>query len=125
MLYKILEKYSRLKNNHTLKQIEENKIIEEYDKEIIENFLNLYDKDVKKIHTNEEKIEKNLKSLYYESVEIEKTCKEAFSMYDQLLEFFKETGDLYNWCTILEKEMDSIQNQVFDKKEINEKKEEK
>ena len=125
MLYKILEKYSRLKNNHALKQIEENKIIEEYDKEIIENFLNLYDKDVKKIHTNEEKIEKNLKSLYYESVEIEKTCKEAFSMYDQLLEFFKETGDLYNWCTILEKEMDSIQNQVFEKKEINEKKEEK
>ena len=125
MLYKILDKYSRLKNNHALKQIEENKIIEEYDKEIIENFLNLYDKDVKKIHTNEEKIEKNLKSLYYESVEIEKTCKEAFSMYDQLLEFFKETGDLYNWCTILEKEMDSIQNQVFEKKEINEKKEEK
>ena len=125
MLYKILEKYSRLKNNHALKQIEENKIIEEYDKEIIENFLNLYDKDVKKIHTNEEKIEKNLKSLYYESVEIEKTCKEAFSMYDKLLEFFKETGDLYNWCTILEKEMDSIQNQIFDKKEIEEKKEEK
>ena len=124
MLYKILEKYSRLKNNHALKQIEENKIIEEYDKEIIENFLNLYDKDVKKIHTNEEKIEKNLQSLYSESIEIEKTCKEAFSMYDQLLEFFKETGDLYNWCTILEKEMDSIQNQVFDKKEINEKKEE-
>ena len=125
MLYKILEKYSRLKNNHTLKQIEENKIIEEYDKEIIENFLNLYDKDVKKIHTNEEKIEKNLQSLYSESIEIEKTCKEAFSMYDQLLEFFKETGDLYNWCTILEKEMDSIQNQIFDKKEIEEKKEEK
>ena len=46
-------------------------------------------------------------------------------MYDQLLEFFKETGDLYNWCTILEKEMDSIQNQVLNKKEINEKKEEK
>ena len=114
-----------MKNNHALKQIEENKIIEEYDKEINENFLNLYDKDVKKIHTNEEKIEKNLQSLYSESIEIEKTCKEAFSMYDQLLEFFKETGDLYNWCTILEKEMDSIQNQVFEKKEINEKKEEK
>ena len=125
MLYKILDKYSKLKNNHEIKQNEQNRIIEEYDKEIIENFLNLYDKDVKKIHTNEEKIEKNLQSLYSESIEIEKTCKEAFSMYDQLLEFFKETGDLYNWCTILEKEMDSIQNQVFDKKEINEKKEEK
>ena len=126
MLYKILEKYSRLKNNHALKQIEENKIIEEYDKEIIENFLNLYDKDVKKIHTNEEKIEKNLQSLYNESIEIEKTCKEAFSMYDELLEFFKETGDLFNWCNILEKEMDVIKKQVLDrnKKNENEKKEE-
>jgi hypothetical protein len=126
MLYKILDKYSKLKNNHEIKQNEQNRIIEEYDKEIIENFLNLYDKDVKKIHTNEEKIEKNLQSLYNESIEIEKTCKEAFSMYDELLEFFKETGDLFNWCNILEKEMDVIKKQVLDrnKKNENEKKEE-
>ena len=126
MLYKILDKYYKLKNNHEIKQNEQNRIIEEYDKEIIENFLNLYDKDVKKIHTNEEKIEKNLQSLYNESIEIEKTCKEAFSMYDELLEFFKETGDLFNWCNILEKEMDVIKKQVLDrnKKNENEKKEE-
>ena len=126
MLYKILDKYSKLKNNHEIKQNEQNRIIEEYDKEIIENFLNLYDKDVKKIHANEEKIEKNLQSLYNESIEIEKTCKEAFSMYDELLEFFKETGDLFNWCNILEKEMDVIKKQVLDrnKKNENEKKEE-
>ena len=126
MLYKILDKYSKLKNNHEIKQNEQNRIIEEYDKEIIENFLNLYDKDVKKIHANEEKIEKNLQSLYNESIEIEKTCKEAFTMYDELLEFFKETGDLFNWCNILEKEMDVIKKQVLDrnKKNENEKKEE-
>ena len=126
MLYKILDKYSKLKNNHEIKQNEQNRIIEEYDKEIIENFLNLYDKDVKKIHTNEEKIEKNLQSLYNESIEIEKTCKEAFTMYDELLEFFKETGDLFNWCNIIEKEMDVIKKQVLDrnKKNENEKKEE-
>ena len=126
MLFKILDKYSKLKNNHEIKQNEQNRIIEEYDKEIIENFLNLYDKDVKKIHTNEEKIEKNLQSLYNESIEIEKTCKEAFSMYDELLEFFKETGDLFNWCNIIEKEMDVIKKQVLDrnKKNENEKKEE-
>lgn len=126
MLYKILDKYSKLKNNHEIKQNEQNRIIEEYDKEIIENFLNLYDKDVKKIHANEEKIEKNLQSLYNESIEIEKTCKEAFSMYDELLEFFKETGDLFNWCNIIEKEMDVIKKQVLDrnKKNENEKKEE-
>ena len=126
MLFKILDKYSKLKNNHEIKQNEQNRIIEEYDKEIIENFLNLYDKDVKKIHANEEKIEKNLQSLYNESIEIEKTCKEAFSMYDELLEFFKETGDLFNWCNIIEKEMDVIKKQVLDrnKKNENEKKEE-
>ncbi len=126
MLYKILDKYSKLKNNHEIKQNEQNRIIEEYDKEIIENFLNLYDKDVKKIHANEEKIEKNLQSLYNESIEIEKTCKEAFTMYDELLEFFKETGDLFNWCNIIEKEMDVIKKQVLDrnKKNENEKKEE-
>ena len=126
MLYKILDKYSKLKNNHEIKQNEQNRIIEEYDKEIIENFLNLYDKDVKKIHANEEEIEKNLQSLYNESIEIEKTCKEAFTMYDELLEFFKETGDLFNWCNIIEKEMDVIKKQVLDrnKKNENEKKEE-
>lgn len=126
MLFKILDKYSKLKNNHEIKQNEQNRIIEEYDKEIIENFLNLYDKDVKKIHANEEKIEKNLQSLYNESIEIEKTCKEAFTMYDELLEFFKETGDLFNWCNIIEKEMDVIKKQVLDrnKKNENEKKEE-
>ena len=126
MLFKILDKYSKLKNNHEIKQNEQNRIIEEYDKEIIENFLNLYDKDVKKIHANEEKIEKNLQSLCNESIEIEKTCKEAFTMYDELLEFFKETGDLFNWCNIIEKEMDVIKKQVLDrnKKNENEKKEE-
>ena len=59
MLFKILDKYSQLKKEHEIQQEKDNKIIEEHDKEIIKTFLDLYDKDVKIIHANQEKIEKN------------------------------------------------------------------
>ena len=127
MLFKILDKYSKIKANNENRQIEQNKIIESYDKEIIKNFLELYDKDVKTIHNNEVKIDQNLQELYSISTDVEKITKEGLNMYDQLLEYFKEAGDLYNFCTILEKEMDSIQNDFFGQKEkenSNEKKEE-
>ena len=127
MLFKILDKYSKIKANNENRQIEQNKIIESYDKEIIKNFLELYDKDVKTIHNNEVKIDQNLQELYSISTDVEKITKEGLNMYDQLLEYFKEAGDLYNFCTILEKEMDSIQNDFFSQKEkenSNEKKEE-
>jgi len=125
MLFKILDKYSKIKANNENRQIEQNKIIESYDKEIIKNFLELYDKDVKTIHNNEVKIDQNLQELYSISSDIEKITKDGLNMYDQLLEYFKEAGDLYNFCTILEKEMDSIQNDFFNTKEnSNEKKEE-
>jgi hypothetical protein len=127
MLFKILDKYSKIKANNENRQIEQNKIIESYDKEIIKNFLELYDKDVKTIHNNEVKIDQNLQELYSISTDVEKITKEGLNMYDQLLEYFKEAGDLYNFCTILEKEMDSIQNDFFGQKEkenSNDKKEE-
>ena len=110
MLYKILEKYSKLKTNSQTAFEKTNKEIENYDKEIIKNFLELYDKEVKVIHQNEEKIEKNLQLLYAESLNLQKNTKEACKIYDDLLEYFKEAGDLYNWCTILEKEMNSLEN---------------
>lgn len=113
MLYKILEKYSKLKTEHESQQQKENKSISEYDKEIIQNFLQLYDKDVKAIHTNEEMIEKNLQSLYHESGEFSAICKDAFNSYDNLVEYFKEVGDLYNWCTQLEKQVNEVQEQIM------------
>ena len=110
MLFKILDKYSKIKANNENRQIEQNKIIESYDKEIIKV-----------------KIDQNLQELYSISTDVEKITKEGLNMYDQLLEYFKEAGDLYNFCTILEKEMDSIQNDFFGQKEkenSNDKKEE-
>ena len=127
MLFKILDKYSKITANNENRQNEQNKIIESYDKGIIKNFLELYDKDVKTIHNNEVKIDQNLQELYTISTDVEKITKDGLNMYDQLLEYFKEAGDLYNFCTILEKEMDSIQNDFFSQKEkenSNEKKEE-
>ena len=77
MLYKILEKYSKLKTNSQASFDKTRKEIENYDKEIIKNFLELYDKEVKIIHSNEERIEKNLQLLYAESLNLQKNTKEA------------------------------------------------
>ena len=41
---------------------------------------------------------------------MQKNTKDACKIYDDLLEYFKEAGDLYNWCTILEQEMNSLEN---------------
>jgi hypothetical protein len=120
MLFKVLDKYSKITANNENRQNEQNKIIESYDKEIIKNFLELYDKDVKKIHNNEVKIDQNLQELYNISSDIEKITKDGLNMYDQLLEYFKEAGDLYNFCTILEKEMDNIQKEFFPQTEKKE-----
>ena len=113
MLYKILDKYSKLKGEHDSQQKKENSIIEEQDKEIIKNFLLLYDKDVKTIHTNEEHIEKNLQALYSESVRFGEITKEAIEMHDKLTEYFKEVGDLYNWATQLEEAVNDVQSKVI------------
>ena len=113
MLYKILDKYSKLKGDHDSQQKKENDIIEEQDKEIIKNFLLLYDKDVKMIHTKEEHIEKNLQALCSESVRFGEITKEAIEMHDKLTEYFKEVGDLYNWATQLEEAVNDVQSKVI------------
>ena len=123
MLYKILEKFSKLKSSSQASFDKTSKEIENYDKEIIKNFLELYDKQVKTIHSNEERIEKNLQLLYTESLNLQKNTKEACKIYDDLLEYFKEAGDLYNWCTILEQEMNSLENIFIPGKNIEPKKE--
>ena len=124
MLYKILENYSKLKTNSQTSLDKTGKEIENCDREIIKNFLELYDKEVKKIHSNEERIEKNLQLLYAESLNLQKNTKEACKIYDDLLEYFKEAGDLYNWCTILEQEMNSLENIFIPGKNPEPKKEE-
>lgn len=121
MLYKILDKYSKLKGEHDAKQKKENDIIEEHDKEIIKNFLLLYDKDVKVIYANEEHIEKNLQALYEESVKFGEITKEAIKMHDQLTEYFKEVGDLYNWATQLEEAVNDVQKKIIKPKEEEDK----
>ena len=113
MLYKILDKYSKLKGDHDSQQKKENDIIEEQDKEIIKNFVFLCDKAVKMIHTNEEHIEKNLQALYSESVRFGEITKEAIEMHDKLTEYFKEVGDLYNWATQLEEAVNDVQSKVI------------
>ena len=64
MFYKILEKYSHVKIDHNTKQIKESNKVMEIEQEIIRDFLDLYDKDIKQIHQNEESIEKDLKILF-------------------------------------------------------------
>jgi hypothetical protein len=118
MLFKILDKYSQLKKEHEIQQEKDNKIIEEHDKEIIKTFLDLYDKDVKIIHANQEKIEKNIQALNAESVKFNAICKDALNVYDNLVEYFKEAGDLFNFCNIVKQEIEDIENKVFEKKGV-------
>lgn len=108
MFYKILEKYSQLKSVHSLVQEDDNKKILSIDEELLKKFLELYDKDVKAIHTNQELIEKDLQFLYKEVEKLTSTTKHAVNIYDNFLEYLKEAGDLYNWCGIIEKEMGEI-----------------
>jgi hypothetical protein len=89
MFYKILEKYSRLKAEHQLVQNEESNRLLEIDNEIITKFLNLYDKDVKTIHTNQEIIKDELKLLYKETDRLVNNTKAAIDIYDNFMENLK------------------------------------
>jgi hypothetical protein len=115
MFYKILDKYSSLKTEHHLQQSEENKNILNVDEEIMKKFMDLYDKDVKIIHTNQELIERDLQILYKETEKMSSTTKQAVLLYDNFLENMKEAGDLFNWCNILEKEMSEIHSAIASK----------
>jgi hypothetical protein len=119
MIYKILEKYSQLKSEHNMTQEEENKKILSYDEEIIKKFLDLYDRDVKIIHSNQEQIEKDLQFLYKETDRFIQTSKQAGALYDNFIEYMKEAGDLYNWCGIIEKEMSEVHDMIASKHKPN------
>jgi len=115
MFYKILEKYSHVKIDHNTKQIKESNKVMEIEQEIIRDFLDLYDKDIKQIHQNEESIEKDLKILYKENEKFQIIFNQAVEIYDNFMEYLKEAGDLYNWCNIIEKEMNSVHDTLASK----------
>lgn len=112
MFNKVLEKYSQLKSEHNLLQQEDNKAILKLDEEVLIRFLELYDKDVKKIHTNQEIIDKDLQFLFKETEKLSNITKQAVTVYDGFLEYLKEAGDLVNWCSILDKEMAEIHDSI-------------
>lgn len=115
MHYQILEKYSQLKSKHNLSQEQEDKLISTYDEHVIRKFLDLYDKDVKQIHSNQEQIEKDLQCLYKESDKLANNSKEAVQVYDNFVEYLKESGDLYNWCNLIEKDVQEIYDKIASK----------
>jgi hypothetical protein len=112
MFYKILEKYSNLKIEHRLTQDEENKAILKIEEDVLKSVLDLYDKDVKIIHSNQEKIERDLQYLNRETDKSTQITKHAVNIYDNFLENLKEAGDLYNWCSLLEKDMQEIHEAI-------------
>lgn len=112
MFYKILEKYSNLKIEHKLTQEEDNRRILKIEEDVLKSFLDLYDRDVKIIHSNQEQIEKDLQILHRETDKFTQTTKQAVQIYDSFLENLKEAGDLYNWCNILEKDMHEIHEAI-------------
>lgn len=112
MFYKILEKYSQLKSEHQAHQSEDANKILNIEEEVMKKFLELYDKDVKVIHSNQELIEKDLQFLNKETDKLTTTTKQAVNLYDHFLEYLKEAGDLYNWCNIIEKDMSDIHTAI-------------
>ncbi len=89
MFYKILEKYSQIKIDHNSKQEFENKNLLELEQDLIKDFLDLYDKDIKKIHHNEELIERDLQTLHKENEKFQKISSQTIQLYDGFLEYLK------------------------------------
>jgi hypothetical protein len=114
-MYKILEKYAQLKVEQNMKLDEERKNLAQMDEDLIKNFMELYDKEVKVIHSNQELIEKDLQFLYKESDKLSQNTKTAINIYDDFLEYLKEAGDLVNWCNIIEKEMCDVYDTIATK----------
>lgn len=114
MMNRILDKYTQLKSSHSnvLEKEKEKVLIQE--QEVLKHFLILYDNDVKKIHSNQMIIEKDLQQLYSDTKTLNDICKQGLLVHDDLVEYFKEAGDLFNWCTILEAEMNEVNETVID-----------
>lgn len=89
MFYKILEKYSQIKIDHNNKQDLENNYLLELEQDVIKDFLDLYDKDIKKIHQNEELIERDLQTLHRENEKFQNNSTQTILLYDGFLEYLK------------------------------------
>jgi hypothetical protein len=118
-MYKILEKYIQLKVDQSTKTEEENANLIQLDENIQKNFLELYDKDVKHIHNNQEQIDKDLQFLFKETDKLTSTTKIAINLYDNFLEYLKEAGDLVNWCSLIEQEMIDIHEHIASRQRGN------
>jgi hypothetical protein len=118
-MFKILEKYAQIKVEQNMKLDDEKRNIAILDDELIKNFMELYDKEVKVIHSNQELIEKDLQYLYKESDKLAHNTKTAINIYDDFLEYLKEAGDLVNWCSIVEKEMCEVYGTIATKQRVN------
>jgi hypothetical protein len=118
-MYKILEKYAQLKVEQNMKLDEDKRNLAILDEELINNFMELYDKEVKVIHSNQEQIKKDLQFLYKESDKLTQNTKSAITVYDDFLEYLKEAGDLVNWCSIVEREMCEVYDTIATKQRGN------
>ncbi len=118
-MYKILEKYAQLKVEQNMKLDEDKRNLAKLDEELINNFMELYDKEVKVIHSNQEQIKKDLQYLYKESDKLTQNTKSAITVYDDFLEYLKEAGDLVNWCSIVEKDMCEVYDTITTKQRGN------
>jgi len=113
MYYKILEKKSLIDSNNELKRDDIQKNIQNYQSELIDNFLEENDSSVKSIHINQENIKNDIDILYKHSENIKKITKDSIKVYDDFLEYMKEAGDLYNYSSILEKELDNLHEKII------------
>jgi hypothetical protein len=118
-MYKILEKYIHLKTDQNSKNEENTNNLLQVEEEIVKEFLNLYDKDVKTIHHNQLLIDKDLQVLYKETEKLANTTKIAVDIYDGFLDYLKVSGDLVNWCSMIEKEMCEMYDQIATKQRGN------
>lgn len=112
MFYKILEKYTKKKSIYLIQEEKREIDVLGKQEDIIREFLDLKDSQVKVIHNNQEKIEENLKVLYAESTRLNNISKESMIEYDEFVEYLKEAGDLYNWSQMLRNEIEKLHNKV-------------
>jgi hypothetical protein len=111
-MYKILEKYSQLKVEQNFRLEEDKQNLLQLEEDVLKNFLNLYDRDVKAVHYNQELIEKDIQTLYKETDKLTNTTKAAVEMYDNFLQYLKEAGDIVNWCSMIEDDMCKVYDHI-------------
>jgi hypothetical protein len=115
MKYNVLKKYSSLKTNNEIIQEKINNSMEINSERIFTKFMADYDNDVKTIHNNQKVIDKNLQSLFKESETLINNTKDCISIFNDFTESMKQAGDLFNWASLLDKEI----NKSFSSFKIN------